>query len=290
MNKDYNKKTDIKKKPETTGHSWDGVEEYNTPTPRWWLIVWLACTIWAVIYWFFYPTWPTPDGNTKGLKNWTSQSELLDSQAKILTRKAAYLERFNKSSFEKIKQDRELMKFAINGGKSSFQNNCAMCHGTGAAGQKGYPNLNDDNWLWGGKIEDIYTTLRYGIRSGHDKARMNQMPAFGLDKILTRDEIEKVANYVLSLSDNKNSQELLAGKRIFTDNCAACHGKKAQGNRELGAPNLNDRIWLYGGEKEDLLQTIYYSRNGVMPYWSGRLDDATIRQLSIYVHSLGGGE
>ncbi|MFT6106570.1 MAG: cytochrome c oxidase cbb3-type subunit 3 [Rickettsiales bacterium] len=290
MNKDKNKKTDKKNHPETTGHSWDGVKEYNTPAPRWWLTVWLACTIWAVIYWFFYPAWPTIEGNTKGLKNWTSKSELSESQSEILARKSIYLERFNKSSFEQIKKDRELMKFAINGGKSSFQNNCAMCHGTGAAGQKGYPNLNDDDWLWGGKVEDIYTTLLYGIRSGHDKARENQMPSFGRDKILTRDEIENVTDYVLSLSNKEYSLDAEKGKEIFVNNCVACHGKNAKGNRELGAPNLVDKIWLYGGEKEDITHTIYYSKNGVMPYWSGRLDDATIRQLSIYVHSLGGGE
>ncbi|MFT5703213.1 MAG: cytochrome c oxidase cbb3-type subunit 3, partial [Rickettsiales bacterium] len=135
MNKNKNKKTDKKNQPSTTGHSWDGVEEYNTPAPRWWLIIWLLCTIWAIIYWFFYPAWPTPEGNTKGLKNWTSQSELKESQESILERKEVYLERFKKLDFEQIKQDKELMEFALNGGSSAFQNNCAMCHGTGAAGQ-----------------------------------------------------------------------------------------------------------------------------------------------------------
>ena len=277
-------------KPETTGHIWDGLEEYNTPAPRWWLIVWLICIIWAVIYWFFYPTWPIPGGNNKGISNWTSRSQLKNDQVEIEKRKDIYLQKFNKASFDEIAKDKELMAFALNGGKSAFQNNCAACHGTGAAGSKGFPNLNDDDWLWGGKIDDIYTTLLYGIRSGHSKARSSSMPSFGLDKILTKEEIEKVANYVLSLSDDKNIAKSGAGAEIFKNNCVACHSENGQGNREVGAPNLADKIWLYGGNKDDIIHSITYARAGVMPYWQGRLDDATIKQLAIYVHSLGGGE
>ncbi len=289
MNKEQNNKT-INNKPQTTGHSWDGLEEYNTPAPRWWLIVWMVCIVYAVIYWFVYPTWPIPDGNTKGLKNWTQQSQLKESQDEINKKQGIYLEKFSKANFADIKQDKDLMEFALNGGKAAFQNNCAMCHGTGAAGQKGFPNLNDDDWLWGGKIEDIYTTLLYGIRSTHEKTRSSTMPAFGTDKILTRQEIEQVTDYVLSLSRGQNSDEFIAGKEIFANNCAACHGADAKGNREVGAPNLTDKIWLYGGSKEDIIYTITHSRNGVMPSWSGRLDNNTIKQLAIYVHSLGGGE
>ncbi len=291
MNKDKNtKKNNIKTKPETTGHSWDGLEEYNTPAPRWWLVVWLICIIYAIGYWFVYPTWPTLSGNTKGLKNWTQQSQLAESQNEITKRQNVYLEKFNKASFAEIKKDKDLMEFAINGGKAAFQNNCAMCHGTGAAGQKGFPNLNDDDWLWGGKVEDIYTTLLYGIRSNHDKARESAMPAFGLDKILTRDEIEKVADYVLAFPNGQDQSKMIEGKTIFENNCVACHTASGKGNRELGAPNLTDKIWLYGGSKEDIIYTIRYSRAGVMPYWNGRLDNDTIRQLAVYIHSLGGGE
>ncbi|MFT6332513.1 MAG: cytochrome c oxidase cbb3-type subunit 3 [Lentimonas sp.] len=285
-----NKTQNKKEQPETTGHSWDGVKEYNTPAPRWWLIVWLICIIWAVIYSFLYPTWPTLSGNTKGLKNWTQYSELKESQQEIVARKASNLEKFNESNFDEIRQNRELMEFALAGGKAAFQNNCAVCHGTGAAGQKGYPNLNDDDWLWGGKIDDIYTTLLYGIRSGHEKNRENQMPAFGLDELLTREEIEQVTEYVLALSDKKSTETLAKGQKIFTDNCAVCHGPNGKGNRELGSPNLSDKIWLYGNSKKEIIHTIYNAKAGVMPYWNTRLDDATIRQLTIYVHSLGGGE
>jgi cytochrome c oxidase cbb3-type subunit 3 len=180
------------------------------------------------------------------------------------------------------------MEFAINGGRAAFKENCAACHGSGAQGAKGFPNLNDDDWLWGGKIEDIYQTIRFGIRSAHEKTRSNQMPAFGMDKVLKRDEIEATVEYVLSLSGK--AEKNLLGEKIFKANCVACHGADGKGMRSMGAPNLTDAIWLYGGKKDDIFFTIYYARNGVMPYWVGRLDDNTIKQLALYVHSLGGGE
>ena len=292
MNKkiNHNPSNQDNNKPKTTGHIWDGIEEYNTPAPRWWLIVWVICIIWSIIYWFFYPTWPIPGGNNKGLSGWTSKSQLKNDQKEIEKRKDIYLQRFNKANFDEIKQNKELMAFAMEGGKSAFQNNCAACHGTGAAGGNGFPNLNDDDWLWGGKIEDIYTTLLYGIRSGHNQARTSIMPSFGLDKILTKDEIEQVADYVLSLSKKEDQAKFFVGQEIFKNNCAACHGDNGKGDREFGAPNLSDKIWLYGGTKQDIIYSITYSRAGVMPYWAGRLDNSTIKELAIYIHSLGGGE
>ncbi len=272
----------------TTGHDWDGVSEYNVPAPRWWLIVWIICIIWAVIYWFFYPTWPTISGNTKGSLNWTKFSELNGEQKKIEEKKIVYLEQMSKKSLEEIRQDEKLMQFALNTGKSAFRENCSACHGQGAQGYKGYPNLNDDDWLWGGKLSDIYQTLLYGIRSGHDSARVNQMPSFGLDKVLKKAEINDTIEYVLSLS---NKSEFNArGEAIFKANCVACHGNEGKGNQELGAPNLTDAIWLYGSDKKDIYYTIYYARAGVMPFWKNRLDDNTIKSLTLYVHSLGGGK
>jgi cytochrome c oxidase cbb3-type subunit 3 len=272
----------------TTGHSWDGISEYNIGAPRWWLIVWLICIIWAFIYWIFYPTWPIAGGNSKGSLNWSQQSQLAESQKEISGKRDVFLQKISDSNFEQIQQDKNLMEFALNGGRAAFKENCAACHGTGAAGYKGFPNLNDDDWLWGGKVTDIYQTLLYGIRSSHDKARFSQMPYFGSDKILKKDEISDVTEYVMSLSDNSITNQ--KGELIFKANCVACHGEGGKGGRNVGAPNLSDAIWLYGGKKEDIYSSIFYSRAGVMPYWSGRLDDATIKQLSIYVHSLGGGE
>jgi cytochrome c oxidase cbb3-type subunit III len=272
----------------TTGHNWDGVSEYDVPTPRWWLIVWIICIIWAIIYWFFYPAWPILSGNTKGSLNWTKFSELSKDQKEIEDKKIVYLDQMTKKSLPEILQDEKLMQFALNTGKSAFRENCSACHGQGAQGYKGYPNLNDDDWLWGGKLEDIYKTLLYGIRSGHDLARVNQMPSFGLDKVLKKAEINDTIEYVLSLSNK--SEYNANGEAIFKANCVACHGNEGKGNQELGAPNLTDAIWLYGSDKKDIYYTIYYARAGVMPYWNNRLDDNTIKSLSIYVHSLGGGK
>lgn len=276
------------KAPKTTGHDWDGISEYNIPAPRWWLITWIICIIWAIGYWFFYPTWPTKSGNSEGLLNWSQQSQLLESQQEIEARKNVYLDKFSKSSFEQIEKNPQLREFALNGGKVAFKENCAACHGTGAAGGKGFPNLNDDDWLWGGKIEDIYQTIKFGIRSDHEKTRFNQMPAFGLNKILSKEEISAVAEYVMVMSGKADANA--KGKEIFSANCTSCHGAEGKGNQSLGAANLTDAIWLYGSDKEDIIFTINYARNGVMPHWNKRLDDNTIRQLAIYVHSLGGGE
>ncbi len=280
--------TKDKLEQKTTGHEWDGISEYNIGAPRWWLIVWIICIIWSFGYWFFYPTWPTKSGNNKGSLNWTQQSQLKESQTEIDLLRAENLKKISELNFDEIKNDKNLYDFALNGGRAAFKENCAACHGTGAQGAKGYPNLNDDDWLWGGKVTDIYQTLLFGIRSSHDKARFSQMPSFGLDKILNKQEIAAVAEHVLSLSGKSLSNE--RGAAIFKANCIACHGNEGKGGREVGAPNLSDAIWLYGENKEDVIYSITYSRAGVMPYWSGRLDDATIKQLALYVHSLGGGE
>ncbi len=284
-NKDQNKATET---TETTGHNWDGISEYNIPAPRWWLITWLICIIWAMIYWLFYPTWPTPGGNSKGYLLWSSQSQLAENQAEIDVIKSVHLQKISKLSPQEIQQDPQLMEFALNGGRSAFKENCAACHGSGAQGSKGFPNLNDDDWIWGGTLDQIQQTLKYGIRSGHDNSFNSLMPSFGLDKILKKDEINSVAEHVMSLSNPalKNA----AGEKIFAANCAACHGENGKGDRSVGAPNLSDAIWLYGNKKSDILYSIFYARAGVMPYWSGRLDDNTIKQLTLYVHSLGGGE
>ena len=274
-------------KHSTTGHSWDEISEYNIPTPRWWLIVWFICIIWAFIYWFFYPTWPTLSGNSKGSLQWSKFSQLQDAQQKVDAKKQKYLQQIQSSSFAEIKQNQQLMQFVLTAGKSAFYENCSACHGKGHQGGYGYPNLNDDDWLWGGKVEDIYQTLIYGIRSGHEKARANQMSSFGLDGVLKSSEIKEVASFVRSLSGLEKTNE--NGAKIFANNCVACHGSEGKGNQQLGAPNLTDKIWLYSSEPSEVYKTIYYSRAGVMPFWQGRLDDNTIKILALYIHSLGGG-
>lgn len=289
MSDHNNKEIDSISGVETTGHEWDGLKELNNPAPRWWLWVFYACCIWAFGYWVIYPAWPTLSGNTKGTMGWTQFTKLEAEQAEIAARQTKYGAAFKDASFEQIMKDETLYAFAVAGGNAAFKNNCATCHGNGAAGGKGYPNLNDDDWLWGGKLSDIYTTLQYGIRSGHDEARVSQMPAFGRDGVLKQSEINEVAEYVIALSEGK-ATDSMAGAKIFAENCAACHGEKGEGMREVGAPKLADAIWLYGGDHETVYQTVYNARAGVMPSWKGKLSEDTIRMLTVYVHSLGGGE
>lgn len=278
---------------ETTGHEWDGLKELNNPAPRWWLWVFLITVIWAIGYWVVYPAWPVPGGHTQGSAGWTEHRELKAQQALIDARQQQYLERFHNTSLEQASKDPELYAFARAGGAIAFKNNCAQCHGTGAEGGSGYPNLNDDDWLWGGKLEDISHTLHVGVRSTHEQTRAMQMPAFGRDGMLNATQINDVAEFVYHLHEGDKASPSAAynnGKAIFAQNCAMCHGANGEGDRSKGAPRLNDAIWLYGGEKENIMQQVINPRHGVMPTWEGRLDEDTLKELTIYVHSLGGGE
>jgi cytochrome c oxidase cbb3-type subunit 3 len=287
---DHKKEIDQLSGVETTGHEWDGLKELNNPAPRWWLWVFYICCIWSVWYWVVYPAWPTISNATQGTHGYTQFKELEKSQAEIIARQAAYLNKFNQAQFDQIMKYPELYEFATAGGKSAFKDNCATCHGSGGAGGKGYPNLNDDDWLWGGTIADIYQTIQYGIRSGHEEARVSQMPAFGKDGLLEKDQINAVVDYVIANAGGEKVASYEQGQTIFQQNCAACHGEGGEGGRNVGAPNLTDSIWLYGGDRETVYQTVYNARAAVMPAWKDRLDDNTIRQLTIYVHELGGGE
>lgn len=291
MNEDQNQNKDIDPLTgvETTGHEWDGIKELNTPTPRWWLWVLYVTIIWSVGYWIVYPAWPTISGHTEGSFGWTQHKQLASNQQEINNLKAAYLDEFRQSSLEDVMNNERLYAFAVAGGKSAFGDNCATCHGTGGAGAKGYPNLNDDDWLWGGSIGEIHDSIRYGVRSIHEETRFSQMPAFGKDDLLTRDEITLLVDHVVSLSD-KSASSSAHGSELFATNCASCHGDNGKGMTEFGAPDLSDQLWLYGSERKDIYESIYNARFGVMPTWEGRLSDDTIRQLTIYVHSLGGGE
>lgn len=290
MNNDHNKDIDDITGVETTGHSWDGLQELNNPLPRWWVWVFIITVIWSIWYFIVYPSWPVSGGATEGMSGYTQYKELSESQQEIFDRQAAYLERFETADFEKIMNDPELYAFAMAGGKSAFKDNCATCHGTGGEGGNGYPNLNDDDWLWGGQMQEIHQTLEHGIRAANLDTRMSQMPAFGQDKLLSKNEINAVIDYVLNLSGNKTDGNEKIGLQIFQQNCASCHGNDAKGDHAFGAPNLTDAIWLYGGDREDIYNTVYYSRGGMMPAWRSRLDANTIKQLTIYIHELGGGE
>ncbi|MDJ1256605.1 MAG: cytochrome-c oxidase, cbb3-type subunit III [Candidatus Midichloria mitochondrii] len=278
---------EVKKRPVTTGHGWDGIEEYNNPDPFWLRLFFYGALFFTLIYWMLYPSWPTPHSN--GLLDWSSQKELEENQAEIVAIRAEYQAEFDNASFEEILKNEKLFKFALAGGRSAFENNCAPCHGVSGSGGIGYPNLTTGAWLWGGKLEDIYTTIKYSIRSGHEETRESQMAAFGKDKILTSEQIAALTNCVVSLSSKKPDEDFSA-HRLFIENCASCHGVDGGGGREFGAPNLRDAVSLYGSSYESIFDVIYSGRSGVMPYWIGKLSDSTIRQLTICVHQLGGGE
>ncbi len=287
-----NQEIDVVTGTATTGHEWDGIKELNTPLPRWWVWVFYATIIWSVLYWIVYPAWPLVSSYTKGVFNYSSRADVaadLAALQKIRGDKAVTLANADLADIEK---DQALLSFARAQGKAAFGDNCAPCHGAGATGAKGYPNLNDDDWLWGGTLPAIYQTIEYGIRSGHAEARENQMPAFGKDGTLKRDEIVQVANYVRSLSGLPVRQgvDLAASGKIFAENCAVCHGDEGKGNEELGAPNLADRIFLNGADEAAIVESINTGRGGVMPAWAGRLDPATLKALAVYVHTLGGGK
>lgn len=294
---------------ETTGHEWDGLKELNNPLPRWWVWVWIVCILWSFWYFIIYPAWPTLSGATQGSQGYTQFKELAQNQKEIQERQNIYLSRFEQATDQEVLEDPELYAFAMAGGKAAFKDNCATCHGSGATGGKGYPNLIDDDWIWGGKLTDIHQTITHGIRvQGDYDSRMSDMPAYGADGLLTTSEIESVVAYVMSLSGSdhhevmsddthhgedtaeKADDKLTIGHNIFRDNCAACHGPQGKGDREFGAPNLTDKIWLYGGDHESLFHTVFYARRGMMPAWKERLDSNTIRQLALYLHQLGGGE
>lgn len=288
---DHHKKHDDEGVP-TTGHEWDGITEFDKPLPRWWLYLLFGTMIWAVGYMIVYPAIPLWEGATRGAFNWGSREQLAAEMKAVEAGRADIIAKINATPVEQIPQDGQLMNFAIEGGRSAFKVYCAQCHGSGAAGGPGYPNLNDDDWLWGGDLATIHQTIQHGIRDMVDEdTRQSMMPAFGRDGLLEPAQIRDVTAYVRVISrQDKPSPASQRGATVFADNCVSCHGETGQGLREMGAPNLTDAIWLYGGDSESILQTVTNARFGVMPAWQQRLEPVTVKQLSVYVHSLGGGE
>ncbi|MEH6789248.1 cytochrome-c oxidase, cbb3-type subunit III [Parasphingorhabdus sp.] len=286
------KRVDAPTGTETVGHEWDGIEELDTPMPRWWVWTFYATIIWAIGYVIVYPAIPLANSATEGLFGWSSRGDYAAQVAARQQELEPIRQALVSTDIRKLNGSPELMQQAIEGGRSAFKVHCVQCHGSGAAGSKGYPNLNDDDWLWGGDLEAIEYTLVHGIRNpGHDKTRFSQMPAFGRDGILQPAQIADLVSYVRTLSGReKGSAAATRGAGLFAENCTVCHGPQGKGSRDLGAPNLTDAISLYGLDRASLTDTISNSRYGVMPRWGQRLDAATIRMLAAYVHSLGGGE
>jgi cytochrome c oxidase cbb3-type subunit 3 len=276
----------------TTGHSWDGIRELNTPLPRWWLLTFYATVIWGLAYTIAYPAWPLISSATSGLLGYSSRSQVAGEIVAAKAAQGTLRDRVGAATAEEIRKNPDLLQFASAAGAAAFRVNCVQCHGSGAQGSTSYPNLNDDDWIWGGKLADIETTLLHGIRFAADpETRISDMPGFQRDAILDDKQIGDAAEYVLQLSGQEHDAAAAArGASVYADNCAACHGANGEGIHELGGPRLADGIWLYGGSREAIVAQIASPRQGVMPAWRGRLDDTTIKELAVYVHSLGGGE
>ncbi len=273
----------------TTGHEWDGLRELNTPLPRWWLWTFYATILFAVGYWIVYPAWPLVSNSTQGVLGWHSRTAVEADLAALHAERAPMMAKLSAASLTQIVDSPELLDFARAQGRVAFADNCAPCHGAGGGGAKGYPNLNDDDWLWGGKLEQIEQTIRFGARSGNEKGHQGNMPPFA--GVLKPNEISAVADFVRSLSalPTEKGADLALGKKVFADNCAACHGPEGKGNQELGSANLTDKIWLYGSDKATIMDGIERGHGGQMPAWEGRLSDPTIKALTVYVWSFGGG-
>ena len=276
----------------TTGHDWDGIHELNTPLPRWWLWTFYATIIWALAYWVVYPAWPLISSSTQGVIGWHARSAVVADIAQLKAQRGPMMDKLTNASVSEIASNPQLADFARALGRVAFADNCAPCHGAGGGGAKGYPNLNDDDWLWGGKLAAIEQTVRHGARSGDPNDHEGSMPAFGRDNMLKPAEISAVADYVRSLSGlpTEKGADLNLGKKVFADICSTCHGPDGKGNRELGAPNLTDKIWLYGPDKATIEQGLQNGRGGQMPAWQGRLSEPIIKALVVYVYSFGGGE
>ncbi len=287
------KKDDKKKgQVETTGHVWDGIEEFNNPLPRWWLWTFYGTIIWGIIYTILYPAWPiSSQGATPGVLGYSSRAELQAEMDRFDARLKPLKEKIVAVDLAAIKDDPQLADFARRGGKALFATWCSQCHGSGGQGAKGYPNLLDDEWLWGGTLDAIHTTIQHGVNDEHDEdTRTSEMPAW--KDQLEPAEIDNVVQYVLKISGQEHdAAKAEAGATVFADNCAACHGDDGKGDQETGAPDLTNAIWLYGGDEATIRETVENGRKGVMPSWSKRgLDEAEIRQVAFYVHSLGGGQ
>ena len=271
----------------TTGHEWDGIRELDNPMPRWWLWTFYATIAWSLAYTIAYPAWPLISSATNGLLGYSSRAELRTELDGAEAGRADYVAAVASLPVEEIIADEGLRQFATSAGAAAFKVNCVQCHGSGAAGSAGYPNLNDDEWLWGGTPEDIRFTIAHGIRFGADReTRFSEMPAFG--DMLGREEVAALVTHVKALGEGGDLTG--PGAALFADNCASCHGEAGKGEAALGAPDLTDAIWLYGSDSADIAAQIRAPRHGVMPGWLDRLGETTVKELTVYVHSLGGGQ
>lgn len=277
---------------ETTGHEWDGIKELDTPLPRWWLWVFYGSILWAIVYWVLMPAWPGVSGYTKGVLGMSDRADVVRELDGLKAHRQAGEAKLRTASLQQIEADPDLQAYAMQVGQSVFGDNCATCHGAGGGGGKGYPNLRDDVWLWGGSLDEIRHTLEVGVRSGHPQAKGETvMPAFGRDQLLTDAQIADMTEYVVALSRRKANQAAVTrAAQTYADQCAACHGPAGAGDPARGVPNLTDAEWLYGSDRASISEQIWNGRNGVMPSWQARFSPETIKALAVYVHANAGGD
>ena len=277
---------------ETTGHEWNGIKELDTPIPRGVLMFLIVTHVWAIFWWFMVPAWPLGVTYTKGLlgidQQTTVEARVIDGQQQ----RSGWTTRLENEPYDTILADEALMRTVRDTGRQLFGDNCAACHGRDGRGRANYPDLTDDDWLWGGGPALIEQTMRVGINTAHPESRVSQMPAFGRDEMLDREQVRSVATYVYSLthpdySTPENLDRINAGREVFVTTCAACHGENAQGDKEIGAPNLSDPYWVYGGDLDTIIASVHGGRQGHMPTWDERLTTAEMRTLAVYVHDLG---
>ncbi|WP_064682821.1 cytochrome-c oxidase, cbb3-type subunit III [Rhizobium bangladeshense] len=276
----------------TTGHIWNGIKELDTPIPRGVLLFLIVTHVFAVLWWFLLPTWPLGRTYTKGLLGIDQKTTVEETLREGTDARASWMSKIDSMSYDEIRADERLMATVRTTGNQLFGDNCAACHGRDGKGGNNYPDLTDDDWLWGGGPEKIQQTLMVGINSRHPETRVAQMPAFGRDEMLDRQQVLDVAAYVISLNDPttstaKNVNQIDKGREVFLTTCAACHGENAKGKPDVGAPNLTDGQWVYGGSLQSIVDTIHGGRQGHMPTWDERLSPSEIKILALYVNALG---
>jgi cytochrome c oxidase cbb3-type subunit 3 len=276
---------------DTTGHVWDGIRELDNPLPRWWLWVFYACILFSIGYWVVMPAWPGIGSYTTGILGKSDRAEVGKALADLDRQRGEGARVLKNASLQQIESDPQLQAYALQVGQSVFGDNCATCHGAGGAGGKGYPNLRDDVWLWGGSLDEIHHTLIVGIRSDHPDARISQMPAFGRDGMLDPAQIGDLTEYVVALSGGKADRAAAArAAPLFAQQCVSCHGATGKGDVKQGAPDLTDNEWLYGSDHAAISGQITNGRGGVMPSWSHRFNPETLKALAVYIHANAGGQ
>lgn len=276
----------------TTGHEWNGIEELDTPVPRFVFFFLIVTTLFGIGYWILMPAWPIGSTYTKGLLGYDHREVVVRQVVKAADARSVWTDKIEQLDYAQIKQDPELMRHVMASGRTRFIDNCAACHGTSATGGPGFPDLTSNAFLWGGDVETLAETIRVGINSTHDETRSSEMLAFGRDGMLDHEQIRNVATYVRSLSQSDqdtpfDAERVSSGETIFAENCAACHGDDASGNQDMGAPNLADAHWIYGGDAQSVFTSIYEGRKGHMPHWDGKLSELDLKILALYVDALG---